>query len=106
MGFLSDLLSRGSIGTQGKDLAERFAKRLPKERTTDSKRVEAEFEILAGSALDLRRKSNLGVLGTSHLANSVQWALVDAGYTEEFARQIGSQLAVRLAAVDSTPTGR
>lgn len=100
MGFVSDLFSRNAIGTQGKDLARQFAKRLTKDRVNDSKRVAAEFDILVGHALGYERKTGLGVFGKSHLVNSFQWALIDEGYAEEFAKEIGNQLAMKLAATD------
>jgi len=98
VGFLSDLFSRNAIGTQGKELAQQFSKRLTKERLGDAKRVAAEFDILSGNALSYQRKVNLGVLGKSHLVNSLQWTLIDDGYPEDFAKEIGGQLAMKLAA--------
>lgn len=98
MGFVSDLFSRSTISAQGKELATQFSKRLTKERTGDAKRVAAEYDILVGNALGYQRKASLGVLGKSQLINSFQWALIDEGYTESFAREIGGQLAMRLAA--------
>ena len=98
MGLISDLLSRGAIAKQGKLLAKQFALRLTKEREGDAKRVSAEYEILVGDAIGYQRKANLGVVGKSHLTNSIQWALVDEGFSEKFAKEIGGQLAITLAA--------
>ena len=98
MGFISDVLSRSKIESEGKELARQFAKRLTKERAGEEKRVSAEFEILLAHALGYRRKSGLGVLGTSHLANSFQWGLIEEGWDADFAKEIGSRLAVKLAA--------
>jgi len=97
VGFLSDLFSRKAIAAQGTDLARQFAKRLPKDKLGDEKRVSAEFDILLGNALGYQRKANLGFFGKSQLVNSLQWALVEAGFAEDFARGIGSELASRLA---------
>ena len=98
VGFFSDLFSRKAIGAQGADFALQFGKRLTKERVEDEKRVAAEFDILVGKVLGYQRKSELGVLGTSHLVNSVQWSLIDQGFPTDFSKHIGSQLALRLAA--------
>lgn len=98
MGIFSDLVSRKRIAAQGKELAAKFMQRLPQERVSDAKRVAVEFEILAGTALEYRRKDALGLLGTSQLVNSFQWAMIESGYEEAFAREIGNQLAVKLAA--------
>lgn len=98
MGFLSDLSSRAATAAQGKELARQFAKRLPKERVTDEKRVTAEFEILVGNALGYQRRANLGFYGKSSLINNLQWALIEDGFPRAFAKQIGSELAVKLAA--------
>ncbi len=98
MGFLSDLTARSAIAAQGKDLARQFAKRLPRERIEDEKRVAAEFEILVGNALGYQRRANLGFYGKSSLVNNLQWALIEGGYPQEFAKRIGSELAMKLAA--------
>jgi hypothetical protein len=98
VGVFSDIISRKAIGAHGQDLARQFASRLTKERLGDAKRVEAEFQIMSGNALGYHRKANLGIFGTSHLVNSFQWALIEDGYPSEFARDIGNQLAVKLAA--------
>jgi hypothetical protein len=97
LGLLSDLLSRGEIDQQGRDLARKFVNRVPKEKTEDAKRVTAEFELLVGDAVGYQRRANLGVLGKSRLVNSFQWALISEGYDQEFAKEIGGQLAVTLA---------
>ena len=98
MGLISDLRSRKETIEQGKLLARQFGQRLTKERIADAKRVATEFDVLAGNALGFQRRVNLGVLGTSSLVNTFQWALVDEGYPKEFAQEIGNQLAVKLAA--------
>ncbi len=100
MGLFSDLFSRKKIGEEGRALALQFAKRLPKDRVGDAKRVASEYEILVGDALGYQRRANLGVLGKSELVNSFQWALIAEGYTEEFAKELGGQLAVTLAATN------
>jgi hypothetical protein len=98
VGFLSDLVSRKKISEQGQTLARQFAKRLTKERAGDEKRVKAEYEILVGDAVGYQRRAQLGVLGKSALVNSFQWALVAEGFSEDFAKELGGQLAVTLAA--------
>lgn len=98
MGFLTDLVSRRKISEQGETLARQFAKRLTKDRAGDEKRVLAEYEILVGDAIGYQRRARLGVLGKSSLVNSFQWTLVAEGFDQEFAREIGGQLAVTLAA--------
>lgn len=98
MGFFSDLLSRKDIGKQGTLLAQQFSKRLTKERAGDAKRVAAEYDVLVGDALGYQRRAALGFLGKSQLVNALQWSLVAEGFTEEFAKDIGSQLAITLAA--------
>jgi len=98
VGLIADLFSRGAIARQGQDLARQFAKRLPKERVGDAKRVAIELEVLVGNALGYQRKADLGVFGKSHLVNSLQWALIEDGYPKEFSQDIGSQLARKLAA--------
>jgi len=100
VGFISDLVSRNAIGKQGRLLAKQFALRLTKGREGDSKRVAAEYEILVGDALGYQRRAELGVVGKSHLTNSIQWALVEEGFSEEFSRDIGGRLAITLAASD------
>lgn|GEM_PF-2735724 len=98
MGFISDLLSRKAIDVQARDLAGLFKKRLPKERVNDLKRVAAELDILLVHARGYQRKLKLGVVGTSRLVNGFQWALIEDGYSSDFARDVGKQLAVKLAA--------
>ena len=98
MGLISDLQSRKETIEQGKLLAREFGQRLTTERIADTKRVAAEFEVLAGNALGFQRRVKLGVLGTSSLVNTFQWALVEEGYPKDFAHEIGNQLAVKLAA--------
>jgi len=90
-------MSRAKIQAEGKEMARQFAQRVNKERIRDAKHVAAEFSILAGHAVGFRRKSSLGVLGTSQLVNSFQWGLIEAGWSSEFAKDIGNQLAVKLA---------
>jgi hypothetical protein len=79
-------------------LARQFGQRLTKDRIGDAKRVATEFDVLAGNALGYQRRLGLGVLGTSSLVNTFQWALIEDGYPMEFAQEIGKQLAVKLAA--------
>lgn len=98
MGFIKDVLRRSAILKQGQDLAAQFAKRMPKDRVTDAKRVDTEFDILLGNALGYQRKASLGVFGKSHLINSLQWALIEQGFEKDFAMTIGNRLATRLAA--------
>ncbi len=86
MGLISDIMARGKIAAQGKEMA----------------RQSAEFNILAGQAIGFRRQTGLGVLGTSQLVNSFQWGLIEEGWSREFAKDIGNQLAVKLA---GTSTG-
>jgi len=38
------------------------------------------------------------VFGKSHLVNTLQWTLVEEGFDKDFAQNIGSQLARKLAA--------
>lgn len=97
MGLLSDFASRKQTDAYAKDMAEQFMKRLPIARANDPKRVEAEFDILLAHARGFQRKSTLGVMGTSRLANGLQWALIESGYDATFAREITNRLAVKLA---------
>ncbi len=102
MGLISDIMARGKIAAQGKEMARQFAQRLTKERSSEAKHLAAEFNILAGQAIGFRRQTGLGVLGTSQLVNSFQWGLIEEGWSREFAKDIGNQLAVKLA---GTSTG-
>lgn len=97
MGFISDLLSRKDIDAQGQDLARRFAKRVPKDKTGDAKRVAAEYELLVGDAVSYQRRANLGLVGKSRLVNSFRWTLAGDGYSEDFVKEVSGQLAVTLA---------
>ncbi len=97
MGLLSDFLSRKATDASALEMATQFMNRLPADRIGDAKRVAAEFDILLGHARGYQRKSGLGVMGTSRLANGFQWALMERGYDPEFSRDIGKRLAVKLA---------
>jgi hypothetical protein len=90
-------MSRSQIGAQGTDLGRRFAKRLPKDQIENAKRVTAEYEMLVADAVGYQRRAQLGFLGKSHLVNSLQWSLIAEGYSADFAKEIGGQLAVTLA---------
>jgi len=90
-------MSRGKIQAEGKEMARQFALRVSKDRIGETKHVAAEFNILAGHAVGFRRKTQLGVIGTSQLVNSFQWGLIDDGWNKDFAKDIGNQLAVKLA---------
>jgi hypothetical protein len=97
LGLISDIMARGKIQAEGKEMARQFALRVSKERIGEAKHVAAEFNILAGHAVGFRRKTNLGVIGTSQLVNSFQWSLIEEGWNKDFAKDIGNQLAVKLA---------
>ncbi len=97
MGLLSDFMSRKETDAAAAEMATQFMNRLPMERIQDAKRVAAEFEILLGHARGFQRKSALGVMGTSRLANGFQWTLIERGYDADFSREIGKRLAVKLA---------
>jgi hypothetical protein len=98
LGLISDLLSRKKTIEQGRLLASQFAKRVAVDKVSDEKRVAAEFDILKANAVGYQRRENLGVYGKSQLVNSLQWSLIAGGYPEGFAKEIGGQLAVTLAA--------
>jgi hypothetical protein len=98
VGFISDVMGRKDIDQQGRLLAQQFAKRLSKERAGDAKRVAAEYQVLLGDAVGYQRRMSLGFVGKSRLVNALQWTLVEQGFAEDFARDIGSQLAITLAA--------
>lgn len=100
MGLISDLRSRKQTREQGQQLAREFGQRLTLERIGDAKRVATEFYIVVGNARGFQRRVNLGVLGTSSLVNTFQWALVEEGFPQAFAQDIGNQLAVKLASED------
>jgi hypothetical protein len=97
LGLISDFMARRKIQAEGREMARQFARRVSKERIGETKHVAAEFGILAGHAVGFRRKSNLGVIGTSQLVNSFQWGLIEEGWNKDFAKDIGNQLAVKLA---------
>jgi hypothetical protein len=90
-------MARKATDTYAAEMAGQFMNRLPLERTKDSRRVEVEFEILLGHARGYQRKSGLGVMGTSRLANGFQWSLIEHGYDPEFSKELGKRLAVKLA---------
>lgn len=98
MGLISDLLSRKESISRGRELALQFSKRLPRNKVGDEKRVNTEYELLKADAVAYQRRSNLGFLGKSQLVNSFQWTLINEGYPQEFAKELGGQLAITLAA--------
>jgi len=98
VGYISDILSGKAIDEEAKRLAAQFIKRLPKERTGDSKRLTAETSILMGHALGYQRQARLGMIGKSRLANTFQWALVEEGYDQAVAKELGQKIARTLAA--------
>lgn len=97
MSLLSDFIARKKIDQIGLELANQFMKRFPAARTGDRKRLATEMEITLGHARGLVRSENLGTLGRSRLANSFQWALIEAGYDKALALELGRDLAIRLS---------
>lgn len=97
MSLLSDFIARKKIDEMGLELASQFMKRFPAARTGDRKRLATETEITLGHARGLVRAENLGTLGRSRLANSFQWALIEAGYDKALALELGRDLAIRLS---------
>jgi len=98
VGLFSDVLSRKQTVAQGHQMATQFAKRLRMEEIHNEKRVETEYKILLADAVAYQRRASLGVLGKSQLVNNFQWGLVASGYPESFAKEIGGQLAIAMAA--------
>lgn len=103
MGFLADFMQRKQIDSEAKTLAVQFAKRLPKERSGDAKRVAAEIQILLGHAKGFQRRSSLGLYGKSRLANTFQWTLIENGYDKALASEISREIASRLSISKSKP---
>lgn len=51
---------------------------------------------LASSASRIASEQNMNLLWRAYLANRVQWALKDAGYTDEFVETIVSTIVVAM----------
>jgi hypothetical protein len=102
--LLSDFIARKKIDQIGLELANQFMKRFPAARAGDRKRLATEIEITLGHARGLVRSENLGTLGRSRLANSFQWALIEAGYDKALALELGRDLAIRLSERRTEPT--
>lgn len=98
MGFIADFRKRKEIDEFARSLAEQVLRRLPVAQVKDAKKLQAEIEIALGHAQGFQRKAQLGTFGKSRLVNTLQWALIERGYVPEVAKDIGYQLASRIAA--------
>lgn len=103
MGLISDLMKKKQILAFAEHTAGLMAQRLPVHKLKDEKRRQAEFEIALGHIQGFQRKENLGFLGKSLLINQFQWKLIDAGYAQDNARDIGREITMRLSK-KSAPT--
>jgi hypothetical protein len=98
MGFIADFRKRKEIDEFARSLAAQVLRRLPVQHLKDPKKIQAEVEIALGHAQGFQRKAQLGTFGKSRLANSLQWELIERGYGPEIAKDIGYQIASRIAA--------
>lgn len=98
MGFISDFKKRNETDEFGRSLGEQMLRRLPADQLSNEKKRNAEVEIALGHAQGFQRKNQLGYFGKSRLVNSLQWTLIDKGYSPEIARAIGFEIAKRIAA--------
>jgi len=98
MGFIADFRKRKEIDEFARSLAEQVLRRLPAAHLKDRNKLQAEIEVALGHAQGFQRKAQLGNFGKSRLVNSLQWALIERGYVPEIAKDIGYQIASRIAA--------
>ena len=98
--MLSSLLNR-IVGSDVKDaasgLAERFAKKVPRERNVRPADVQRAIDELIADARGLKRKHGWGFFKSTRLGDSVRWRLIELGYPQELAQSIAQQLAVSTA---------
>ncbi len=84
----------------GKDLAVCFVQMLPASGALSAKKESARkigaFNKLFGKVDQYKREHKLNFYKKSVLGNSFQWALVEAGFTREFAKELTTELLLRL----------
>ena len=97
MGFIADFIKRKEIDAFAGSLAEQLLRRLPAGRLKDPKKLQAEIEVALGHAQGFQRKAQLGTFGKSRLVNTLQWTLIERGCVPEIAKDIGYQIASRIA---------
>lgn len=83
-----------------KDLAAYLVERFPVSGTLRAKKEEAKkiaaFEKLFRKVDQYKREHKLNFYKKSVLGNSFQWALVEAGFPREVAKDLATELLLRL----------
>ncbi len=84
----------------GQDLAAYLVEQIPVSGALGAKKEEAKkiaaFNKLFRKVDQYKRGHRLNFYKKSVLGNSFQWALVDAGFTREFAKELTTELLLRL----------
>ena len=84
----------------GKDLAAYLAEKIQISGALGVKKEKAKkidaFNVLFKKIDQYKREHRLNFYKKSVLGNSFQWALTDAGFTREFAKELTTELLLRL----------
>ncbi|MBI3899903.1 MAG: hypothetical protein HY308_16635 [Gammaproteobacteria bacterium] len=84
----------------GKDLAAFFVEKIPVADALGVKKAKAKkmdiFNKLFKKVDEYKHEHKLNFYKKSVFGNSFQWALVDAGFTREFAKELTTELLLRL----------
>jgi len=84
----------------GKALAAYFIERIPPTGTLGVKKEKIKkidsFNKLFKKVDEYKRQHRLNFYKKSVFGNSFQWALIDAGFTKEFAKELTTEILLRL----------